>query len=201
MECTRTSKRAILLTAVGFLAGLISDRMLMPDTVTVYAQQQPRKTELVIGSETVSIGMAQAEAMAKFSGKYKLMTADPSLDLPTRAFFIMQKDDDVLGSISFKDGKLMNAERDWGAFYGKDGIDRLWTVLDGALSQKLPLNTWLPVQIRRTEIEAPKIGSRTIDIRFDDRTIQLQKGHTEGPPVSAHYETYSVNEIVPFPLF
>jgi hypothetical protein len=42
---------------------------------------------------------------------------------------------DVIGVLNFLRGKLVNAERSWGAFSSKDGIDGLWTSLDGALSQ------------------------------------------------------------------
>jgi hypothetical protein len=152
--------------------------------------------------------MSQAAVIAKFSGKYKykLVPADPASDLssPTGGVLIMQGED-VLGTVSFRNGKIINAERDWGSFYSKNGIDGLWTALSGALAQELPLNTWLPVQIRRIEVETPQMGSRTIDIRFADRTIQLQKGRSEGPPATpngnTHYETYSVSEVLPFPLF
>jgi hypothetical protein len=116
----------------------------------------------------------------------------------------MEKED-VIGTVSFRNGKLINAERDWGSFFSKDDIDGLWTALNGALAQELPLNTWLPVQIRRTEVETPQMGSRTIDIRFADRTIQLQKGRSEGSPATpngnTHYDTYSASEVLPSPLF
>jgi len=98
--------------------------------------------------------------------------------------------------LNFQAGKLQNAEADWGAFYSKDGIDEFWTAFDGVLSHQARLNNWQNIQIRRFELETPQSGLRTIDIRFPDRTIQLQKGRTESP----HAETYSVSEIIPYPL-
>jgi hypothetical protein len=195
-------KRSMIVAALSFGVGMRSGQILTRGTVTAHAQA-PRPPELVIGSETISVGMAQAAVIAKFSGRYKLLPFDPSGGLlaPTGGVFIMQSDNDVIGSVNFRDGKLINAERDWGAFYSRDGIDRLWTALDAALSQQVPLSTWRSVQIRRTEVETPQIGTRTIDIRFADRTIQLRKGRSEGPPANTHYETYSVSEVVPLPLF
>jgi hypothetical protein len=202
----RISKSSIILVAIGFAVGMTSNRLLMHETATVHAQDkrsaQSSTPTLVIGDQTVSVGMPQAAVIAKFSGKYKLISTDPSRDLftPTEGMLIMRNDNDVIGSIGFRDGKLINAQRDWGSFYSKEGIDRLWAALDGALSQQVPRNTWLPIQIRRTELEAPQIGARTIDMRFADRTIQLQKGRSEGPPANTVYETYSVSEVLPFPL-
>jgi hypothetical protein len=194
--------RTVFLVVLAFAVGIASDRLLVQEMATVHAQDRRSAPTLIIGSETVSVGMSQAAVIAKFSGKYKLMPCDPTSDLssPTGGVFIMQKED-VIGVVNFKNGKLINAERDWGTFYSKDGIDGLWTALDGALAQQLPVNAWLPVQIRRTEFETPQTGSKIIDIRFADRTIELQKGRAEGPPASTHYETYSVNEVLPFPLF
>ena len=197
--------RTVFLIVLTFAVGVASDRLLMRETATVHAQDRGSAPTLIIGSETVSVGMSQAAVIAEFSGKYKLAPGDPSSDLssPTGGVFIMQGED-VLGTVSFRNGKLINAERDWGSFYSKDGIDGLWTALNGALAQELPLNAWLPVQVRRTEVEIPQMGSRTIDIRFADRTVQLQKGRSEGPPATpngkTHYETYSVSEVLPFPL-
>jgi hypothetical protein len=198
--------RTVLLVVLAFTVGVASDRLLLRETATAYAQDRRSPPALIIGSETVSVGMSQASVIAKFSGKYKLVPFDPASDLssPTGGVIIMQKED-VIGTVNFRNGKLINAQRDWGAFYSKDGIDRLWTALDGVLAQELPLNTWLPVQIRRTEVETPQMGSKTIDIRFADRTVQLQKGRAEGPPATpngnTHYETYSVREVLPVPLF
>jgi hypothetical protein len=197
--------RTVFLIVLTFAVGVVSDRLLIRETATVHAQDQQSTPTLIIGSETVSVGMSQAAVIAKFSGKYKLMPADPSsgLSSPTGGVFIMQKED-VIGTVSFRNGKLINAEREWGTIYGNEGIDQLWTALDGALAQRLPLNTWSPVKIRRAEFETPQMGSRTIDMRFADRTIELQKGRSEGPPAtrngSTHYETYSVSEVLPFPL-
>lgn len=173
--------RTVVLIVLTFAVGVASDRLLLRETATVHAQD--RTPALVIGSETVSVGMSQAAVIAKFVGKYtyKLVPFDPAKDLssPTGTVIIMEKED-VIGTVSSRNGRLINAERDWGSFFSKDDIDGLWTALNGALAQELPLNTWLPVQIRRTEVETPQMGSRTIDIRFADRTIQLQKGRSEG---------------------
>jgi hypothetical protein len=197
--------RTAFLVVLALAVGAASDRLLMRETATVHAQDRRDAPTLIIGSETVSVGMSQAAVIAMFSGKYRLLPGDPASGLasPTGGVFIMQNDD-VVGTVGFRNGKLINAEREWGAFYSKDGIDGLWTALDGALTQQLPPGRWLPAQIRRAEVETPRMGSRTIDIRFADRTIELQKGRSEGPPATAsgstHYETYSVSEVLPSPL-
>lgn len=201
-----TPRTILLLVAIGFAVGATGDRLLMRETVTAYAQERRNTPVLIIGSESVSVGMPRDTVVAKFAGKYKLLPIDGSSDLsrPTGSLMIMQKDDPI-GVISFRDGKLINAERAWGSFYSADGIDGLWTALDGALSQPLALNTWLTVQIRRSQVETPQMGARTIEIRFAERTIQLQKGRSDGPYAAAgggpHHETYSVSEILPFSLF
>jgi len=187
---------------VFFAAGTITDRLLIRDAVLVHAQQ--RTSTLIIGGESVSIGMSRDSAIARFGEKYDLRPFPRS-----EAVEVFEKTSsntnplDPIGTLIFSSGKLVNAERDWGSFYSKDGIDGLWTALDGALSQEAGLNKWLTVQIRRTQDETPQIGVRTIDIRFPERTIQLQKGRTEGTAAGApgaHVETYSVSEIIPFPL-
>jgi hypothetical protein len=50
--------------------------------------------------------------------------------------FTIQKED-VIGTVGFRNGKLINAERARGTLYGNEGIDQLWTALDGALAQQL----------------------------------------------------------------
>lgn len=197
-------KRAILFVAISFVAGGITDRLLVRDATMVRAQQQPTSV-LIIGGESVSVGMPRDSAVAKFAERYDILPAGGG----SESLFVLEKNSasrnsgDVLGVLNFVRGKLVSAERDWGAFYSKDGIDGLWTSLDGALSQQLELNNWSTVQIRRTQVETPQVGSRTIDIRFPERTIQFQKGRSEraaaGAP-GAHVQTYSVSEIIPFPL-
>lgn len=211
----KISKQTILLVAIGFAVGVTGDRLVMRETVTVYAQEQRNTPALIIGSETVSVGMPRESVIAKFAGKYKFLPFDGlttgagalrgplELSRLTGSVMIIQKDDDLIGVITFRDGKLINAEREWGSFYSTDGIDGLWTALDGALSQQLGLSNWFTVQIRRAQFETPQMGLRTIDIRFPEKTIQLQKGRSEGVAAGApgaHAETYSVSEIMPFPL-
>ena len=196
------SKRILLFVSFGFVAGAITDRLLIRDAVLVYAQQGT--SALTMGGESVSIGMSRDSVLAKFAEKYEILPFPGS-----EAVMVSEKSSsktnasgNPIGTLIFSRGKLINAERDWGAYYSKDGIDGLWTALDDALSQEVGLNNWLTVQIRRAQIETPQIGVRTIDIRFPERTIQLQKGRTEGTAAGApgaHAETYSVSEIIPFP--
>jgi hypothetical protein len=198
----KLSERTILLVALGFVAGAVADRLIIRDAVVVHGQQHT--TVLIIGGVSVSIGMPRDSVVAKFAESYELLPAGGG----SESLFVLEKPSsktnsgDVVGVLNFLGGKLVNAERSWGAFYSKDGIDGLWTALDGALSQQFGLNDWLTVQIRRTQVETPQVGSRTIDIRFPERTIQLQKGRSEGLSGAHrdHAETYSVSEIIPFPL-
>ena len=67
-------KRAILFVAIGFVAGGITDRLLVRDATVVRAQQQ-RTSVLIIGSEAVSVGMPRDSAVAKFAEKYDLLPA------------------------------------------------------------------------------------------------------------------------------
>jgi hypothetical protein len=195
-------KRAILFVAMGFAAGGITDRLLVRDTTVVHAQRQ-RTSVLIIGGESVSVGMPRDSVVVKFAEKYDILPAGGG----SESLFVLEKNStkgnsgDAVGVLNFVRGKLVSAERDWGSFYSKDGIDGLWTSLDGALSQQLELNNWSTVQIRRTQVETPQMGLRTIAIRFPERTIQLQKGRSEGAAAGApgaHVETYSVSEIIPF---
>lgn len=202
----KISKQTILVAAIGVAVGVTGDRLLMRDPVAVYAQQQRNPPVLVIGSESVSVGMPRDAVIARFAGKYELLPFSGSkedLSHPTGTVIIAQKDD-TIGVVTFKDGKLINAEREWATFFSAGGIDKLWVALDGALSQQLELNKWLTVQIRSAQLEVPEMGARMIDIRFPERTIRLQKDHSEGVSAGApgaHAETYSVSEIMPFPLF
>ena len=200
----KISQRVSLPIALAFVAGAVTDRFIVGDVSVAHAQAQ-RSSVLIIGSETVSVGMARDTAIAKFAGKYELLPAGGG----SESLMILEKRPsgatigEFLGLLNFVRGTVVEAERSWGAFYSKDGIDGLWTSLDGALSQELGLNNWSTVQIRRTQVETPKVGVRTIDIRFPERTIQLEKSRSErvsAGALAAHPETYSVSEIVPFPL-
>jgi hypothetical protein len=111
-------RESIFLIAIGCAAGVIGDRLLMRKGVTVYAQEQKNTPVLTMGSESVSIGMPRETVLARFADKYKLLPFDGSSDLSrTSGTLIVMQKDDLIGTISFRDGKLINAERAWGSFY------------------------------------------------------------------------------------
>jgi hypothetical protein len=175
----KISKQTILVAAIGVAVGVNGDRLLMRDPVAVYAQQQRNPPVLVIGSESVSVGMPRDAVIARFAGKYELLPFSGSkedLSHPTGTVIIAQKDD-TIGVVTFKDGKLINAEREWATFFSAGGIDKLWVALDGALSQQLELNKWLTVQIRSAQLEVPEMGGK------DDRHTFSRKNNSasEGP--------------------
>jgi hypothetical protein len=71
--------RTVFLVVLAFAVGVACDRLLLRETATVHAQDRP--PALIIGRETVSVGMSETAVIAKFFGKYKLLPFDPAKDL------------------------------------------------------------------------------------------------------------------------
>ena len=121
------------LVIVGALAGVIADRLVIG--TTAHAQEPPLL--LNIGGESVFIGMPKDTALAKFAGKYQVGNLDGNRVLIARSEEKPEKRFRSLGVLTFENGKLKSARRDWGDLWKGDEIEVLWNALHGVVAQEV----------------------------------------------------------------
>jgi len=162
------------LLTLGILLGVAADRLIVG--TSAHAQEL---TTITIGSESVFIGMPKNTAIAKFAGKYHLDNADEKrvLILPTEA--TGGKTLRSVGVLSFEDGKLVAARRDWADLSPEiDGIEPLWNALYGALSQQIGSER-LNVGLERSSLRKPGSQEDWITVHFKTRDIEIGRLHVD----------------------
>jgi hypothetical protein len=151
-------------------------------TPTVQAQES--SSIFLIGDEgAVWLGMSRENAIASLRDKYTLTSADGDSNL-TDAFWIgIQKKGSPrpanvfteVGALyfSFRDGKLIEADRKWATTASNAGIDQLWDGFEAALSPQLPFGKWTSAQIRPLALKTTETETQGIDIRIGNRSVTL----------------------------
>jgi hypothetical protein len=134
----------------------------------------PAPAALPIGDVMVSLGDAEAELMPRLRERFELVELRPGLYQAS----LKGRKTDVAGIVQFRDGKLVWASRDLGAYEGESTRNfgrALFQALENAKSEMAR-----PITLVTQREGTPEYSVGVITFKFPDRQLVLYVGRDGG---------------------
>jgi hypothetical protein len=167
---------ASLAVSVAFISGVAFDRLLNVHGVQGQSVGRP-PASLKIGTVTVTIGMTNQELLGRFKELYSVATPDKNRALiwtkPVNIDGVSHSD--MLGEVRFEADRVSQAYRNWGS--GGEGAQvlKLWESIFGLMTTTIGFDQDATIAAHASVASGPDARFETIDLRFGNRGIQLEK--------------------------
>jgi len=164
--------RAFCLVALGILIG----RWTIPIPRVLAQTQSPKASrQIQIGNVPVRLDSTKDSVLAALSVKnYKLN--DRGVVKDGSEFFVVSNDDDIIGEVQFKQGRVAGATREWGETEAPEAItlfQEMYGAFETATSDKK-----LGAVICKT-VRNPNQLLMTIMADFDGRSVTLYRAEND----------------------
>jgi hypothetical protein len=156
----------------------IAPLMLFSLAVMISTPSFGQEGSLFLAGVSLRLGMPQAQVMGTIGDKYGITKAE-GYDL----WAVFEKaNQELIGTLTFKEGKLIGASRDWGNFQGDQAI-RLGKALFSVLSNANEDGKTVAIVTTQT-IRIPKLSGQVIRIAFGEKnfSIDISEGDALGKP-------------------